>query len=42
MCNTSLDEITKLGKDESLPDAPFSLIEQDYEQVLKLLYDILL
>jgi hypothetical protein len=42
MGNTSLDEITKLGKDETLPEAPFSLIEQDYEQVLKLLYDILL
>jgi len=42
MGNTTLAEITKLGIDESLPKAPFSLNEADYSKVLNMIYDILL
>jgi len=42
MGNTSIDEITTLGLDESLPNPPFSLDELDYIKVQHLLYDVLL
>lgn len=41
MGNTTLNEITTSGYDESLKEIPFSLEFSDYEKALKLIYNIL-